>query len=215
MSLIARLSEKSWETPGIDGLAEPESYRPAAVRVGLLVYLGVATFLFGLITAAYVMRMGIHGGTGEHNWHSLPKPILLWVDTGALILASIAWEWARLTGRRLAVATAGALGLLFLIGQLLVWRQMADAGYALGGSALCLTAWSDLGSPAIHLLPTNPALGFFYMITAIHGAHIAGGLVAWGRTIDRLSPRLIELSAIYWHFLLLVWLAMFALMLAT
>jgi cytochrome c oxidase subunit 3 len=92
---------------------------------------------------------------------------------------------------------------------------MADAGYALGGPALCLTAWSDLGSPAIHLLPTNPALGFFYMITAIHGAHIAGGLVAWGRTIDRLSPRLIELSAIYWHFLLLVWLAMFALMLAT
>lgn len=220
MSLIARLSEKSWEQPGIDGLAEPESYRPTAARVGLLVYLGVATFLFGLITLAYLMRMAIHGGTGEHDWHSLPKPTLLWINTGALILGSIAWEWARVSGRRVAVVTAGALGLLFLIGQLLVWREMADAGYVLGGPALCLGAWSDLGGPALHLLPTNPALGFFYMITAIHGLHIAGGLVAWGRTMDRMgnpanAARLIELSAIYWHFLLLVWLAMFALMLAT
>ena len=70
---------------------------------------------------------------------------------------------------------------------------------------------------------SNPANAFFYLITGLHGLHLLGGLVAWGRTMSRLGrgdeiARLgasAELCAIYWHFLLAVWLVLFGLMLFT
>ena len=196
--------------------------------MGLLLYFGVVTILFTIITAAYLMRLSNHGGPAEeHDWHSLPMPFLLWINTGVLFVASLAWEAARLAFRdnrperlRDALVGAGVFGFLFLIGQLVVWRQLHEAGYYLAGPSLCLSKWSDLGAPTLHFVSSNPAVAFFYMITAIHGLHIAGGLAAWGRTFDRLRTggdvaAMIDLSAIYWHFLLLVWLAMFGLLLST
>jgi cytochrome c oxidase subunit 3 len=228
MSLFARLTEKSWLPQPADAYGDPDDYRPSAQRVGLLLYFGVVTILFTIITAAYLMRLGIHGGsTEEHDWHSLPLPFLLWINTGVLFAASLAWEAARLAFRddrperlRDALAGAGIFGFLFLVGQLVVWRQLHEAGYYLAGPSLCLSKWSDLGAPTLHFVSSNPAVAFFYMITAIHGLHIAGGLAAWGRTFDRFRTggdvaAMIDLSAIYWHFLLLVWLAMFGLLLST
>lgn len=69
----------------------------------------------------------------------------------------------------------------------------------------------------------NPALAFFYLITALHGFHLLGSLGIWGRTTSRVLAgaeiaavkRPVELSALYWHFLLLVWLLMFGLLLVT
>ncbi len=66
---------------------------------------------------------------------------------------------------------------------------------------------------------TNPASSFFYLITAVHGLHLAGGLVALARAALRSARggaalRLsIELCATYWHFLLIAWLVLFALLL--
>src|SRR6266568_1584560 len=61
---------------------------------------------------------------------------------------------------------------------------------------------------------------FFYLITAMHGLHLMGGLVALGRTTAKVwrgaemtRVRLsVELCAIYWHFLLLIWLVLFGLL---
>ena len=63
----------------------------------------------------------------------------------------------------------------------------------------------------------NPANAFFYLLTALHGLHLLGGLVAWGSTtakvwrgVDVGDVRLsVELCTVYWHFLLLVWLVLF------
>jgi hypothetical protein len=63
----------------------------------------------------------------------------------------------------------------------------------------------------------------FFMITGFHGLHLIGGLTVWGRTTVKVlggSPaaevRLsVDLCAVYWHFLLLVWLVMFAVLLST
>jgi cytochrome c oxidase subunit 3 len=212
MSLLRRLGEKSWETKGAD-VPEPSTYRPEAVRVGLIVYLIVASFLFLIITSAYFMRMGIDTGHGAHggggDWHSMPEPPLVWINTTVLMLASIGWEVARAAARQHGAVAAraawrafiasGALGFLFLIGQLLLWRDYAAAGY---------------------LVEANPANSFFYLITALHGLHILGGLFVWGRALLRVrrdpTARLpIELCAGYWHFLLLIWLAMLALLIST
>ena len=63
----------------------------------------------------------------------------------------------------------------------------------------------------------NPAGSFFYLLTAMHGLHVAGGLVGWAVTIlatwRNADParvaRLTVLCARYWHFLLAVWIVLF------
>ena len=72
--------------------------------------------------------------------------------------------------------------------------------------------------------PRNPANAFFYVLTGLHGLHLLGGLVVLGRTGARMSRpgaspdavRLgIELCTVYWHYLLVVWLVLFGLLLIT
>jgi cytochrome c oxidase subunit 3 len=121
---------------------------------------------------------------------------------------------------RHGLLAAGALGFLFLAGQIIVWRELHNAGYYLAGPSLCLTGWSELGAPSLYFVSSNPMVAFFYLITTTHGLHIAGGLVAWARaTAQAAGGRdvmgIVGLSAIYWHFLLVVWLAMFGLLLST
>ena len=71
---------------------------------------------------------------------------------------------------------------------------------------------------------TNPANAFFYVLTALHGLHVLGGLYFWGRVTSKFLKgdyklsniqHAVELCAIYWHFLLFVWLVLFGLMLFT
>lgn len=214
MSLFSRLTEKSWESPGIQGFAEPESYRPAAAKVGLYLYFGVAGVLFSLIIAAYLVRMGVGvHGAAEHgsarDWQPMPKPPLLWINSAVLVAGSLAWEVARRAAhdfawdrmRRLALIGAG-LGLLFLAGQLLLWQQYQAAGY---------------------YLATNPANAFFYLLTSVHGLHLVGGVIACARAVgqlglrgdERRAARNIGLCAVYWHFLLLVWIFLVGLLVST
>jgi cytochrome c oxidase subunit III len=176
--------------------------RPAA-KTALWIFLAVVTSLFALFISAYAMRMDFG------DWSSLPKPQLLWLNTALLIVTSVAMQWAVAAARRgnaAAVRTGliavGVLSIAFLAGQLAVWQQLSDSGY---------------------FLATNPANAFFYLLTAVHGVHLVGGLVAWGRTVAKVrrgveiaNVRLsVELCAIYWHFLLGVWLVLFALLLST
>lgn len=212
MSLFSRLAEKSWQTHGNEHFSDPVEYRPAASTVGVYVYFGVATVIFALLSAAYLVRMGMehgmqHGGGGD--WQAMPEPPLLWINTAVLAASSVAWEAARRAAKRgarenlrMLTIAGGVLGFVFLAGQLLLWAQYQAAGY---------------------FLAANPANSFFYLLTAIHGLHLAGGLVAWARTFGQMgehadSARLvrnIRLCALYWHFLLLIWALLAALLIST
>jgi cytochrome c oxidase subunit 3 len=205
MSMWSRLTEKSWQQSG-SAHAVRESDRPPAAKVVLILYFGVAAILFGLVSSAYLMRMGMagmaHGPMG--GWRPVPEPPLLWINSLILLLASVAWEAARIGGRRgqrpvAWTMAAGLLGMLFLACQLLLWNRLVAAGHGLRG---------------------DPAAAFFYLITALHGLHVAGGLWFWGRAMRDLGAGChaalrVELTATYWHFLLLVWLALLALFVAT
>jgi cytochrome c oxidase subunit III len=200
-----RLTAKPWlevgaagEHPGTGVSASPNA------KVGLGVFLAVVGALFALLISAYFMRMSLA------DWRALPKPTLLWINTGVLMLASAALQWARsaadredLEGVRTALLAAGAATLAFMAGQAWAWRQLADGGYLLAG---------------------NPANTFFYLITAAHALHLVGGLVALGRNIlrafgggaDPARLRLgVELCGMYWDFLLLMWLILFGLLMLT
>ena len=212
MSLFAKLTEKPWETPGTDAFADEGRGEDlnATAPTALWLYFGVASVMFGLVFAGYLM-IGNHQGM-EHgmarDWRPLPATWLLWYNTGVLVLSSIAWALASRAvhlGRRPQLQSAllmgGALAFIFLIGQLAVWRQLRDGGY---------------------FAVTNPAVAFFYVVIVLHAVHLLGGLAVWGRTVTRLFGRAptadlvlsVNLCARYWHYLLLVWLAMFALLLA-
>jgi len=174
-----------------------------SAKVGLFVFLAVVSSLFALFISAYHMRM--HMG----DWRPLPEPRILFVNTAILFLASVGlqWAWRSAThgdslGIMRGLAAGGVGAVVFIAGQLLAWQQLVASGY---------------------FLTTNPANAFFYVLTAMHGLHLLGGLVAWSRTAlkvwrgsDVQAVRLsVELCAIYWHFLLILWLVLFYLMLST
>lgn len=196
-----RLASKPWLEQGVIGdAAGMDAASPLPAKVGLGFFLVVAGSLFTLSISAYSMRL--QGA----DWWPLPVPALLWLNTGLLIASSLALEWAKASARRpdmrrvrACLLAGGAFATAFLAGQLLAWRELYADGYSLA---------------------SNPANSFFYLMTGLHGLHVLGGLVALGRTLihaqrttDARKVLLgVELCAIYWHFLLLVWLVLFALL---
>jgi cytochrome c oxidase subunit 3 len=196
-----RLAAKPWLEQGVivDLRGDSASSLPPA-KIGLGVFLAVVGSLFALFISAYSMRMNMV------DWRALPVPRLLWFNTGVLVLSSVALQWAHVAARRddtdgaiIGLCAGGAFAVTFLVGQLLAWQQLRIAGY---------------------FVASNPANSFFYLITAMHGLHLMGGLVALGRTtakvwrgVEMVQVRLsVELCAIYWHFLLLVWLVLLGLL---
>jgi cytochrome c oxidase subunit 3 len=192
------VSQRSVATVDGDGALQSPT-----VKVGLWVFLAVATSLFALLISAYHMRMM------EADWIRLPLPRVLWLNTAVLILSSIAMQWTRSAaqrgetdGVRTGLIAAGVFAFSFLAGQLWAWQQLNASG---------------------HFVAANPANAFFYLLTALHGLHLLGGLWVWGRTTIKVlrgvevgKVRLsVELCTVYWHYLLLVWLVLFAVLLQT
>lgn len=200
----------SW-SPDPGGIQAAEGGdRARTARVGLRLFLVVVSSLFFLFMVAFVLRSQVV------DWQPLTEPLAplaspwpLRLNSAWLVVASIALQWARMAarrGRRGATVSGFALGgvfaLAFLLGQLWVWQRFAAWGYFVAG---------------------NPANSFFYLLTGLHGVHLLGGLVAWGRTLLKLRQRMplaqlgasVELCAIYWHYLLGLWLVLFALLTST
>ncbi|MFA5495334.1 MAG: cytochrome c oxidase subunit 3 [Porticoccaceae bacterium] len=205
--ILQRVTAKPWLEQGVaidPREATATGYSSyVAGKLALWVFMVVITSLFLLFVTAYHMRM--HLG----DWHPLPDPGALWFNTALLAAASIALQVARrgIKQRRASLVRAGYLGggilaLAFLAAQLWVWQQLGEAGYRVAG---------------------NPANSFFYLLTGLHGAHLLGGLLVWSVGAVRLlggaplgSLRLnVESCSVYWHYLLLLWLGLFALLLHT
>jgi cytochrome c oxidase subunit 3 len=202
MNILEQLTAKPWLATGaaLGDLRHPDEAHRAAKRTALWVFLAVVGVVFMLLVIAYGGRM-TYG-----DWRPAPQLNLLWANTFVLILSSVALQWAQVAVRRgrmdalrVGLLAGGAFTLVFLFGQLLAWRQLGTMGYF------------DV---------SNPAIAFFYLITGIHGLHLLGGLVAWGRAVARVwgdfnvakMRQSVELCTLYWHFLLGVWLVLFGLL---
>ncbi|MBI4293167.1 MAG: cytochrome c oxidase subunit 3 [Betaproteobacteria bacterium] len=202
--LFARqLTAKPWET--VQNASDNE-YGGAALalapaKVGLWLLLAVITSFFGLLISAYGMRMELA------DWRPLAAPNLLWLNTAMLIASSIAFQRTSVAvarenrdGMKAGLLASGFFASAFLAGQLFVWQQLSASG---------------------QLPASNAANAFFYLLTGLHGLHLLGGLVVWSKTTAKAcgsitKPRelrmSIELCALYWHFLLVVWLILFGLL---
>ena len=197
MGLVKTLSEKPWvnQTDATeDGFITPPQ------RVALRFFLGVVAVLFMLFIVAYYIRMELD------DWRPMPESPVLWFNTFLLFLSSVVLQWTSLMvskGQRSKVKIGLILGafttLGFIFGQINVWQEMSANGY---------------------IMYNNPANAFFYVLTGIHGLHLLGGLWVWtwacfkvlsGKEIKEVKLS-VELCAVYWHFLLIVWLVLFALL---
>ncbi len=204
MSILGKLAEKSWLTPsaagdGVDMNTGPE---PAA-KTALALFIAVLTSIFFLFAVGYRMRMH------QPDWEAISDPGLLWINSVALVLASVCMHFARksalsgdIRGVRYALTLAGALSIAFLVGQFAAWGILRESGlYAV----------------------QSPATAFFMLLTGIHALHLFGGLVVWARAAARAWQGIevkrirlsVELCTTYWHFLLLVWYVFFTLLLLT
>jgi len=169
--------------------------------------------LFIALTSSYVVRQGL-----GVDWQRLPMPRILLVNSAVLLISSITMELARLARRRgnwqrsnTWVFVTLMLGLAFLSGQLLAWQSLASQGF---------------------FLSTNPHSSFFYVLTGLHGIHLAGGLlaltyVAAGSLQQLRAPaaaagparpspdrcsRWLDGTAVYWHFMDALWIYLLALL---
>lgn len=206
MGILKRITEKPWLDQD-DRVVKlhTASFKVHNRKVALIVFLCVVGSVFFLLLAATHIRIAL-----ATDWVPLDEPMLLWFNTLVLIAVSVALEGARhaINNQRdesafLYFLVSGSLTLLFIVLQAIVWFDLIVLGYA---------------------AQRNPANAFFYVLTALHIGHLLGGLVAWVRALARIRShkaeyshvRLgIELCAIYWHFLLFVWIIILALFIST
>ena len=173
-------------------------------RVGMWVGLASILMLFTALTSAYIVR-----AASSNDWKALPMPRILLLSTAVIVLSSATLEFAK---RKLKASLEGgyrtwllittALGVGFLGSQLFAWRQLVGQGV---------------------YVATHPHSSFFYLLTATHGVHLLGGLLALVYLIVRTSKPLDErfhakrLAAagavgIYWHFMDILWIYLFVLL---
>ena len=204
MSLFSKLAEKSWLAPGMPGEFEGRTFQPEpAAKTGLAMFLAVLTSMFFLFVVGYRMRMM------QPDWVPIADPGLLWVNTALLIASSVMMQRAKNAAEeglfakvRDNLSMAGVFTIAFLIGQLVAWQILKGSGF---------------------FSLTNAPTAFFMLLTGLHALHLMGGLLVWARATWRAwhgeevkRIRLsVELCTTYWHYLLLVWVVFFALLLMT
>jgi len=188
---------------GDDGKRRRQGGRPSPNRYYTGITLGIVSILmfFMALASAFLVRRGTSG-----DWIPVHLPAVLWINTLALIASSFTLERARRSLSRLDVsgfrklwAVTTGLGALFLIGQLVAWRQLVAQGV---------------------FMASNPASSFFYIFTAAHGVHLLGGVGALVYVLVRkfdnkrsiALPTAAEVASYYWHFMDGLWVFLLALL---
>ena len=173
-------------------------YSPPPSSTGIWVVLFAITMMFAAFTSALIVRKG-----SSLDWRHFTLPSTLYFNTLLLLASSVTVEISR---RRIAAFMGGLknqvenparwlyitlfLGLLFVAGQYVAWRQLSAQGL---------------------YLATNPSSSFFYVLTAAHALHVLGGLGGLIYVIRKLGKSSLRRSTLdatarYWHFMDVLWL---------
>lgn len=183
--------------------ARSAAARDVDAAVGMTILLGAWVMLFAALFLAYgVVRVQ----ASEWPPFGAPRlPLLVpGLNTLLLLASSLVLRRGLARARRgdvaaLLPATVAAtlLGLAFIGAQIASWRSMLVRG----------------------LFPGSGVYGsVFYALTGFHALHVAGGVVALallailtarGRHRSRTPLRALRLTALYWDFVALVWVAMY------
>ncbi len=183
--------------PNNGTLRAVQAYAPPPARTAIWVAMAAIGMTFAAFTSALIVRQG-----SALDWHHLTLPRVLYWNTLVLLASSVTLEISR---RRVATFMGGdktsdanpalwiyvtlALGVVFVAGQYAAWLQLRSEGL---------------------YLATNPNSSFFYLLTAVHGLHVLGGLVGMTSVIRKLRRSILRRSTLdsfsyYWHFMGILW----------
>ena len=166
----------------------------------------VVIMTFGGLIGAYI----VIATNGALEWAPFNLPVQVWISTVIILASSVTYELFRGAidrrsldaSRRLLIATT-ALGGVFIASQLLAWVELVNRGRYMRG---------------------NPYAGFFYILTAAHAVHVAGGMVALGAVLRRswysavsdaehqYRCNLVRAVGWYWHLMGGLWIVLFLLL---
>ena len=200
--LFGTLLQKPWESERavIDDAHEGKTFDISVQKSAVLIIFGIATVLFSLIFTSYLYTLP----PGQDTQYLL-RPNLLWINT--LTLFFVTYFFNKVTNdlkkkdtskvkRNLLII--GGLTYLFLFGQIIFWFQLLKSG---------------------NYVSTNSYFANFYVFTALHGLHLLGGLLFWGKVSSRVlkleqnkileEEKNISALSLYWTYLLIVWLMFF------
>jgi cytochrome c oxidase subunit 3 len=208
MKALDILRSKPWLPDTGNGPQYTGPDTQAGARIALRFIMLIVSVVFFLFIITFLSRSQYPDfeALAGAPWQPFTDPSRLWFNTALLACASFAIQiglGGTRTGKpNVAVAGISAAAfftVLFLVAQFDLWLHLHSMGFYLTG---------------------NPANSYFYMLTAIHGLHLIGGLVVLANVVFRVwydnSPDTLtaplQLCATYWHFLLGVWLVLFALL---
>ena len=182
-----------------DELVPNTAERAYQLHLGMGIFLGTVTMLFGAFSSAYIVR-----GATSQDWQAIQLPSFLWLNTLVIVISSVSLEFARRAGRNNDWRRSGiwlgatlVLAMLFFGGQLAAWQWLLAMGIG---------------------VPTTPHASFFFILTGLHGVHLVAGLIVLGvagirllglSADDPVSARSaflpLSVGAMLWHFLAALW----------
>lgn len=176
-----------------------EKPKIATEKVLLAIGIGSIVMLFAGLTSGYIVRQA------EGNWKFFELPSVFYVSSIIILISSFTMQMAIRAVKKADLAqvktflliTLG-LGLAFVFSQFLGWNELVKNDVYFADKL-------------------TPSGSFFYVITGLHLAHLAFGLlgliITGSKSIrERYSSQNylgISLCAIYWHFLGGLWIYLF------
>lgn len=177
---------------------EEENYIINPKKFVLWLLIVASVMLFAGFTSAYIVRRG------EGNWEVFALPSMFTVSTALAVVSSIfiqlAYYFAKKSKAfetRILLGLTLALGVGFVIGQLLGYKQLTENN--------------------VFFAFSNPSNSFVYVISGLHLLHIAGGLVflliMWVQSLVRplteKSMIYLNMCVTYWHFVGILWIYLY------
>lgn len=218
----------------------PERHHHVPARVGdfgMALFLGALAMLFAASLLLFVL-LGIYRPAGVEGAGGVTLPWPLWISTGVMLLSSFTLQRALTAVRRERQATLRAmlwltlgLALVFLAIQTpSLWRLLSeyreaqsayfDAQREYAAAQAIARTPEELLAMDAHRPGVSPA-GMMAVLILVHAAHVIGGIIplaivaakAGRGRYDHEYHRPVKYLSQYWHFLDVVWLVMFGVLL--
>lgn len=211
MNIFQKMTERPWEAnthAAAMAVATGPSASIDARKLMLHIFLVIVSMMFLLFFVTFITHSqfpGFEALAGE-PWRPFANTTHLWINTILLALGSVCMHVGLVKARQgsslqtlVAMLLAAFFTLQFVLAQLWLWQSLTSMGYGLGN---------------------NPANSYFYLMTAVHGLHLLGGLavllraiiLTWrGAELGRIQDSL-KLCGTYWHYLLGLWVVLFVLL---
>lgn len=187
--------------------------------VGMIWFIGGLSMLFGAMLVAYLLiRTNRAADVGFGTIH---LPHRFWFSTALVLAASVTIQSAVIAIRRERQDLLRAwLVVTILIGIAFCAVQAPAMGTLVQQHLANLRAHDAVLGDASNLNRVNPFFGIIFVFILIHALHVVGGIIqllfvthgAFSGKYDHEFYNPVKHSALYWHFLDVVWVAMYGMM---